>query len=149
MAVAKSYQSLEIIGEPYEVSKRKYVLVRTNDGKEKQVRWYTDAEYAKLYPGEPVIAIKPVIDYKHILGFDKGYITIFKGVDNDWFNRSNARYAIYWGWYVVSTEEIQNDMPPILQPIKLTWEEISKDNKLLPSGEIQAYVNKMIGKIPM
>ena len=49
--VAKSYQGLEILCEPYELAKgRLYVKVRTKSGANKEVRWYTEAEYAKMYP---------------------------------------------------------------------------------------------------
>ena len=51
--VAKSYQNMEIVSDVYMVSGRKYVKVRDNKGAEKQVRWYSDAEYAKMY-GTPV-----------------------------------------------------------------------------------------------
>lgn len=61
MPVAKSYQSLEILCEPYVLDKgRQYVKVRTKNGENKQVRWYTDAEYAKMYP-EAKAEVKPAV----------------------------------------------------------------------------------------
>ena len=58
MAVAKSYQSYRVLGEPYtkpnEKSKNKYIKVQKNaDSPIKEVRWYTDAEYRKKYGAEP------------------------------------------------------------------------------------------------
>ena len=42
--VAKSYQELPIIGEPYVKNNRMYVLVKTKSNREKEVRWYSDQE---------------------------------------------------------------------------------------------------------
>ena len=78
MPVAKSYKELPICGEPYEKNKRMYVVVECKNGHRKEVRWYTEDEYAKMYPEEEV---KPqrLRSVKEVLGFSKGYITIFKG----------------------------------------------------------------------
>lgn len=58
MAVAKSYQSYTVLGEPYikpnGKSKNKYVKVQKDaDSPIREVRWYTDAEYRKKYGAEP------------------------------------------------------------------------------------------------
>ena len=78
MAVAKSFQSMKQITEPYLVSGRMYVKVQNpKTGAERQVRWYTDAEYAKMYPDEAKPAESKILrTQKSVLGFDKGYITI-------------------------------------------------------------------------
>ena len=75
--VAKSYQAYEILTEPYTKNGRKYVDINYKN-KTKTVRWYSDAEYAKLYP-PTTTPVAPTIDLRNILGFQKGYITIFKG----------------------------------------------------------------------
>ena len=81
--VAKTYQSLEVVGDVYTAKGRAYVQVRTKNGALKQVRWYTEKEYAKMYPDEVKTASKDGDPHfktqKEVLGFDKGYITIFKG----------------------------------------------------------------------
>ena len=59
--VAKTYQSLEIQGEPFEENKRLYVNVVTKSGL-KKVRWYTDVEYRRMYPNEPVVENDLMID---------------------------------------------------------------------------------------
>ena len=71
--VAKSYQGLATFGEPFEENKKMYIVVVTSRGAHKKVRWYTDAEYAKMYPDEaPVVKrIRPV---KDVLGFSKNEI---------------------------------------------------------------------------
>ena len=78
--VAKSFQSMKQLGEPFCEKGKMYVNVQNEKtGTIRKVRWYTDAEYAKMY-GEKVD--KPASEFKcqkQILGFENGYITIFKG----------------------------------------------------------------------
>jgi len=59
MAVAKSYQSYRVLGEPYikpnGKNKNKYIKVQKDaDSPIREVRWYTDAEYRKKYGAEPL-----------------------------------------------------------------------------------------------
>lgn len=128
MAVAKSYKDLPICGEPYEKNKRMYVVVECKNGHRKEVRWYTDAEYAKMYPEEEV---KPqrLRSVKDVLGFSKGYITIFKGDTYpllDWFRAERAcRYHNFWGWYVTSEDELPQTIPAGITPIQLKWEDVA------------------------
>ena len=152
MAVAPSFQSFEMLTEPYEVSGKMYVRVRNpKTGTERQVRWYTDKQYAKSYstPKETVTTqdafYKP---QKEVLGFTKGYITIFKGdtyAHIDWFRASIARYARWWGWYIISTEEIPVDLPDGLEPIQLPWDTVGNDDgKLKPESVVQKAVEAII-----
>ena len=131
MAVAKSFQTMKQITEPYEVSGRMYVKVQNEKtGTTRQVRWYTDAEYAKLYPEEKKEESAVLRSQKQALGFEKGYITIFKGdtyANLEWFQQSIARYTRYWGWYIVSTDEIPEDIPAGITPIQLPWEEVGTE----------------------
>ena len=94
--VAKSYQSLEILGEPFVSNGRWYVNVLTKKGIEKTVRWYSEKEYQRMYPDEKVQTDNIIhINQKKILGFEKGYITIFKGntyEEKEYFQMSSARY---------------------------------------------------------
>ena len=48
--VAKSYQGLPIVEEPYEKNKKMYCKVRLKSGKVKEIRVYNPAEYEKMYP---------------------------------------------------------------------------------------------------
>lgn len=139
MPVAKSYQSLEIIGDAFVSSGRQYVNVKLKSGKLKPVRWYSDTEYRKMYP-EAVTVNRSANPYyksqKEVLGFTKGYITIFKGdtyAEIDWFRASIARYARWWGWYIISTEEIPTDLPAGIEAIRLPWESVGQD-----SGELKS-----------
>lgn len=137
--VAKSYQELEIVGDVFVSSGRQYVNVRLKSGKLKSVRFYSEAEYKKMYPDATPAVARSADPYakpqKEILGFTKGYITIFKGdtySEVDWFRASICRYSRWWGWYVISTEEVPADLPTGLTPIRLPWDSVGNE-----SGELK------------
>lgn len=163
MYVAKSYQGLERAGEPYSRSNRMYVKVILKSGKEKEVRLYNEREYASMYKEKPNPESTPferTADFdgidrkeefyggqKHALGFDKGYITIFKGDQYphlEWFRASIARYCTLWGWYVVSTDEVPADLPYGLEPVRLDWDKVGEGFRLKPDKVVEAYVNTLI-----
>ena len=138
--VAKSYQNLEIVGDVYTSKGREYVQIRTKTGLLKQVRWYSDKEYAKMYPEEVKKVSKEGDLYfktqKEILGFNKGYITIFKGntfEDKEYFKLSSARYTRLWGWYFVSTEDLPDDIPDDVEAVRLPWELVGNEDGTLKS----------------
>lgn len=145
--VAKSYQSLETVGEVFTSSGREYINVKLKSGKIKTVRWYSDSEYRKMYPDEPVAAA-PSRSVKEALGFANGYITIFKGdiyAEIDWFHASIARYAKWWGWYIVSTDEIPTDIPAGITPVRLSWDEVGNDNgELKPESIVKEAVEALM-----
>lgn len=149
--VAKSYQELEIVGDVFVSSGRQYVNVKLKSGKLKTVRWYSDSEYRKMYP-EAVAVDRSADPYykpqKEVLGFTKGYITIFKGdtySEIDWFRASIARYARWWGWYIISTEEVHVDLPEGIEPIQLPWELVGQeDGKLKPEHLVKEAVEALI-----
>ena len=59
MPVAKSFQEMEQVTEPYAAGGKMYVKVKhPNTGNIRQVRWYTDAEYSKYYPEVKIIQPK-------------------------------------------------------------------------------------------
>ena len=147
--VAKSYQNMEIVSDVYMVSGRKYVKVRDNKGAEKQVRWYSDAEYAKMY-GTPVDHSKDPF-YKtqeQLFGFDQtGFITIFKGntyaVKDELKGLEGARYTRLWGWGIPGNVVI----PEIagVEALHLEWKSVGNEDGSLKSDEaIEAVVNALI-----
>lgn len=146
MPVAKTFQPLQQLTEPYEKNHRLYVKVLTKSGTEREVRWYSQAEYEAMYPEEeaPVVRIRSV---KDVLGFTNGYITIFKGDCEplqEWFESSIARYHNYWGWYIVSTDEVP-ELPHGISAVRLLWEDVSKpDGTLKSETAIRAEVDKLI-----
>lgn len=146
--VAKSYQKLKMLSDkPYTKANGKlYVKVLMNSGSEREVRWYNTEEYAKMYPGE---SVEPEIfvNQKNILGFQEGYITIFKGNQEkyeDWFNRSIARYCRHWGWYIVSTDTIPFDLPAELEPVQLNWEMIGCGTALKNDEDVRIAIDSLL-----
>lgn len=147
MPVAKTFQTLKQLTEPYEKNHRKYVKVLTKSGTEREVRWYSQAEYEAMYPDEeaPVERIRSV---KDVLGFTDGFITIFKGDIEPvefWFEEQEAcRYHVLWGWYVISTEEVPT-LPAGVTAVRLPWEEISEpDGSLKSESAIIKVVESLI-----
>lgn len=146
--VAKSYQKRTMVDEPYvgENGKMYQKVLNENTGKIYEVRWYTEDEYYKMYPED-----KPASqfgDQYKLLGFDEGYVTIFKGYTDeheDWFNRSIARYCVYWGWYVVSTDMVPCDLPVGIEPVRLDWDKVGlKSGDLREGPEVEAIVNSLL-----
>ena len=146
--VAKSYQALEVVGDVYTSKGRQYVQVRTKTGILKQVRWYSDAEYAKMYPEDVRPNSTQLKTQKEILGFDNGYITIFKGntfEDKEYFKTNSARYTRLWGWYFISTEPLPDDIPEDVEPVQLPWELVgNEDGTLKNEAAITAAVESII-----
>ena len=139
--VAKSFKSYEILCEPFKENGRLYVNIKNpNTGNIRKVRWYSEAEYSKLYPEDKIEDpyYKP---QKITLGFEKGFITLVKGkVDKYWAVAVGARATRLWGWYIPSDTELP-ELPQGLSFQKLSWEEISKDEKLLPESDIVKITN--------
>ena len=148
MPVAKSYQSLPICGEPYEKNGRKYVVVECKNGHRKEVRWYTDAEYAKMYPQDETVGYKKLRSRKDVLGFSKGYITIIKGDAypfKDWLKENGAVYRTFWGWSFASDIELPQ-FPAGLEPKRLLWESVAyvDEDELKTQSAIDDAVAKLI-----
>lgn len=145
--VAKSYQKMKILTDPYAKSNgRLYVKVLGSNGSEREVRWYNEKEYSKMYPDE-VAEDSPRFNQKNILGFQEGYITIFKGDTEKyepWFNRSIARFCRHWGWYIVSTDTIPFDLPAELEPIQLNWEMVGEGTNLRSDENVRAAVDSLL-----
>ena len=148
MAVAPSFVNFEFLSEPYLLNGKMYIRVRNpRTGTERQVRWYSEGKQA------PTKTAEKVQDYfyspqKNSLGFEKGYITIFKGsieLCEDWFKASSARYTRIWGWYFVSTDPIPADLPKNITPIQLSWELVGDENgKLYPEDRVQQAVENLV-----
>ena len=144
--VAKSYQGLPIVCDPYEINGRQYVKVKLKSGTIKQVRSYSEKEYAKYNP--EVKVIKPAKSRRDILGFgEQGFIWIFKGETYEnlnWFRASPCRYTRVWGWYLPSDIEMPDPIPSNVEPIKLDWADVSLDDQLIPEDQIVKVVDGML-----
>ena len=147
MAVAPSFQKYPTFGEPYEKNKRKYIVIVYPDGHHREVRWY-DTEPAAA-PSK-ASGSKKIRSTKDVLGFSKGYITIFKGDTYsvlEWFQREpNCRYHNYFGWYVVSEEEVPENLPAGIEPVKLKWENVAivEDDCLKSEEQVRKHIDSLI-----
>lgn len=146
--VAKSYEGLPVVEEEYTKNGRTYCKVRTVKGTIKEVRTYTEAEYKKLYGSiSKTVSSKTEFNQKKALGFDKGYITIFKGAvaaNEHFFEQSCARYCVAWGWYIVSTEDVPK-LPNGVIAVKLNWEDVAANDKMLkPIEEVKKICQKLL-----
>ena len=160
--VAKSYQDWKRECEPFEANGKMYITVRKPTGATKNVRAYTEAEYRKMYglattqnnAAAPSTQIgmngqnARGLVVKEVLGFQDGYIWIFKGdLDNAayWFEKTpECRFHIIFGWYIVSTESIPFDIPSCIESVQLPWEKIGNtDGTLLPKDIVEAAVNEI------
>ena len=135
MATAPSFTNLERLSEPFEENGKEYILVKTKSGTTRKVRWYEG----------PIKKIRPL---KEVLGFTKGYITIFKGDTYsllEWFQKSTARYHKFWGWYFTSEEELP-EIPAGITPIQLKWEDVAfvDEDQLRPESQIKEHIDSLM-----
>ena len=144
MMVAKSYQGCEALTDPYTINGKQYIKVQTKSGP-KQVRWYTDSEYAKFYP--EVKVIQPPKSPKLVMGFYNDFITIFKGNTyevKDWLKEHEAKYNKTMGWYIPGDKLVPDVFPTGIEPITLRWEQISDGEQPKSDSEIKAVIDSLI-----
>lgn len=152
MAVARTYEKYQIKGEPFKENGHYYVYVIAPKG-EKKVRWYSDAERARMDKAAGITVKEPdIMDFnaRHTFGFGKlGYITLYKGKEEEieifveqhqeWFRRN-----LTFGYYTPSFITI-NDYPSSITPIKLAWNDImSHDDRMKPHEEVKKYVDSLL-----
>lgn len=147
--VAKSYQSLERVGDPYVVNGKRFIKVRMKNGSLKQVRAYDFKEYKKYYPDAEPITKEKVGTQRDVLGFgEQGWIWVFKGDTysvNDWFKAAPTRFTRFWGWYLPSDMEMPDPLPAGITPTKLYWEQVGKEDGWLKTDEeVTAAVESVI-----
>lgn len=135
--VAKTYQGLPVVGEPYDKNGKTYCKVLLKNKSEKEVRVYTEKEYKRMYPDITLTETKKPV--KGILGFKDDYILIFKGKvkeNEEWFERNNPRYHVLFGWYVPSDETVPV-LPEGVMAVVLPWSSVGdKDGNLLSNDEV-------------
>lgn len=141
--VAKTYENLTRMGNPYTKNGRWYTLVKTTAGP-KEVRLYN-----KPQSPNQTAAPAPVWNARKGFGFgDAGFITIFKGeisCDDEYFSRSDARYCMRWGWYFVSDDVVPDDIPYYAEAKKLLWSAVGNDNNGLKDEKaVRDAVNALI-----
>lgn len=148
--VAKSYEGLPFVSEPYILNGREYIKVRTKNGSIKQIRSYSESEYKKYNPKAKVV--KPTKSRRDVLGFgEQGFIWIFKGNPSsavyenlDWFRASPCRYTRVWGWYLPSDIEMPDPLPANIEPLKLNWADVSANDDLISDDKIVKVVDGLL-----
>lgn len=133
--VAPSFQTYKLITEqPFTKNGKQYVTVEhPNTHNHRDVRWYTEAEYAKAYGRAAANKSKEINGYtglKVCRGFARGPILLIrntKPADEDWLSASTARYATDIGWYVTSTDSFPVVHPGHFRFLILNWEEFCQD----------------------
>lgn len=143
--VAKSYEGLEAVTDPYTLNGKQYIKVQMKNGSIKQVRWYTEAEYNKYY--SPVKVIQPAKSPKLVMGFYNDFVTIFKGNTyeaKEWLKEHEAKYNKTMGWYIPGDKLVPDVFPTGIEPITLRWEQISDGEQPKSDSEIKAVVESLI-----
>lgn len=148
MPVAKTYAHMEIQGEPFSENKRMYVNVLAPKGI-KKVRWYSDAEYARMYPNE--VKDEPEFNAYRAFGFnDSDYITLYKGRNvEEWAenDRHNIWNNLVFGYYTPGRLELPN-LTEGIEIVQLRWEQVAaKGNTMKPAEEVQKIVQSLIGMV--
>ena len=152
MAVAKTYAKMEISGEPFMENKKMYVNVVSPKGL-KKVRWYSDAEYRRMYPGEVTENGKcNIMDFnaRDAFGFGAaGYITIYRGnelalqecVEN---HHESFRCNLTFGNYTPSRLSLCA-LPAGITPVQLKWEQVmDHDDRMKPHDVVRKIVEELI-----
>ena len=146
MAVAKTYEKMALVGEPFQENGKMYVNVLAPKG-QKKVRWYSDAEYRRMYPDS---VKKDIMDFnaRHAFGFDKaGFIIIYKGQKvEEWASndRTNIWFNLTFGYFTPGNL-VHPKLIDGITPIKLTWDEVAAEgNKMKPHEEVHKYVMTLL-----
>ncbi len=141
--VAKTYQGLPVVQEPYEKNKKMYCKVRLKSGSEKEVRVYSQKEYEKMYPAPPA-KWKP---QRELLGFgEDGYILIFNNAPEfeEFYEKGPFRFHRVFGWYLPSCETVPV-LPAGIIPKVLAWETVGGTNgELIEESKLVKEFNKFV-----
>lgn len=147
--VAKSYQNLPVVREPYSESGKLYCDVKMKSGSVKKVRVYNQKEYDKMYPASAGPKWKP---QKEMLGFgEEEYILVFnnKPEFEKFYEEGPFRYHRVFGWYLPSGETVPI-LPEGCHPLVLRWDVVGgADGELFEEKKLMkefAKFAKFVGK---
>lgn len=150
--VAKTFQNLEQIGEPFKDGDKMYINVRAKNGKEKRVRWYTVDEYCRMYPeANREELLRKYSPYwkplKHTLMGDGEFIYVLEGdVETHLQELQNCKdilYCTYWGWYLKSTapQEIVDGAREWFILHRVDWRDVSNGEELKSYPEVKKFID--------
>lgn len=112
--VSKSFESFPQLCAPFEKNGKMYVKVQNPKTLTiREVRWYEPKGYKETRP------------LRDVLGFSKGYITVFCGdIENNefFFNKSPCRFHNKFGWYLPSDIDFNFTLPQNVIAKQLLWE---------------------------
>lgn len=149
MPVAKTYSNMPLEGEPFKENGRMYINVHAPKGI-KKVRWYTEAEYIRMYPDAIIKNEVVAFNARDAFGFrEAGYITLYKGNNiEEWAenDRRSIWYNLTFGYYTPSHLEL-----PIIsngiEAVQLNWNDVAaKGNMMKPHEEVRKIVSSMLHK---
>ena len=147
---APSFQDFEFLSEPFAKNNKLYISVRNpKTGNKREVRWYSEEEYAKQYGKKETIPdhTKAFPNLKKARGFANGPILVVRGdkdEDEDWLRESPARYAMGIRWYFASDDALPTSIPAHLNLIPLAWEEFRNgdDQHMKAPEELSKIINQ-------
>ena len=149
MPVARTYEKYPIEGEVYKKDGKNYVKVRAKSGL-KEVRWYSDAERARMDKAAGITEKKDIMDFnaRHAFGFgEKGYITLYKGKNvEEWANRdrTNIWFNLTFLYYTPSKFESPEILTDVT-PVRLNWVDVQDhDDRMKPHEEVKKIVEALL-----
>ena len=149
MPVAKTYAKMQLSGEPFKENGRMYINVITPKGI-KKVRWYSDAEYKRMYPD--TIVEKDIMDFnaRHAFGFgEEGYITLYKGRNiEEWAENDRTNVWFNLDFYYYTPGRLAGPaLTDGIEAIQLKWEDVAAEgNKMKPHEEVQKIVAALLNE---
>ena len=159
MPTAPSFQNYKILTPtPFNKNGKLYITVEhPNTKRPRDCRWYSQKEYDKLYgekdKNSTSFYSKPN-GLKNARGFRSGPILLIRNntpEDENWLNKSIARYAVDFGWYIASEDRLPRDTPSNFKYLLLHWEEIcdpsdTDNNTQISREKISALIARKIQK---
>lgn len=155
MPTAPSFESYKRISEEPFIKNGKYYITveHPNTKNHRDVRWYSEAEFAKAY-GKKLSSgdeDKGWDNLKRVRGFEKGPILVIRGnraADEEWLRASIARYAVGIGWHFISTDTFPEDAPEHFKYLLLGWDEFrdGDDRHMKTPAELSTILDKKARK---
>lgn len=157
MPVSPSFSSYRVLSkEPFIKGAKRYVIVENpKTGNTREVRFFSEAEYARTYGNKTIDTTKPIANLKEKYGFTQGPILLIRNVhlsdESKLREFAKCSYETGLGWYVESTGVLPVDAPPHLKYLALAWRDfhdpsIGEDYIRKPSQIAKIISQKIINK---